>query len=154
MKLFPIVEQLINSGFTANNTFGKYPFMPANTFSPDNLKLELTKQGVKHPDIALAQAKIESDHFRSPIFKENNNLFGMKLPSSRRTTAIGANRGHAKYKDWVDSVKDYKLWQDTQGFANLDQNTYLQKLSDIYCSPPDCKKGQYGKLVQQVMTQR
>ena len=154
MKLIDIAEQLLDLRKKGtDNIFAKPPFMPDAPFSADKLKSEIVNQGIKYPDIALAQAKIESNHFRSDIFKENNNLFGMKLPSQRKTTAIGKNRGHARYRSWVDSVKDYKLWQDTQGFANLDKNTYLQKLSDIYCSPPDCAKGSYGKLVKQVMTQ-
>ena len=36
----------------------------------------------------------------------------MKMPKQRKTTAIGVNRGHSKYKNWKDSVKDYKFWQD------------------------------------------
>ena len=123
----------------------------AQKFSPQNLQQEIVKQGIKYPDIAMAQAKIESGHFTSPIFQENNNLFGMKLPSVRQTTAIGKNRGHAKYKTWQDSVKDYKLWQDTQGWSNLPKDVYLKKLSDDYCSPPDCPKGYYSNLVKKTM---
>jgi flagellum-specific peptidoglycan hydrolase FlgJ len=123
----------------------------AQKFSPQNLQQEIVKQGIKYPDIVMAQAKIESGHFSSPIFKENNNLFGMKLPESRKTTAIGKNRGHAKYNTWQDSVKDYKLWQDQLGWSSLPKDVYLQKLSDRYCSPPDCPKGYYSKIVKQTM---
>lgn len=133
------------SGMMTQDQAAQYPF------SQQSLQQEIVKQGIKYPDIALAQAKIESGHFTSPIFKENNNLFGMKLPGQRQTTAIGKNRGHAKYKSWQDSVKDYKLWQDQLGWSSLPKNVYLQKLSDNYCSPPDCAKGYYSNLVKKTM---
>ena len=117
----------------------------------EELEKEINKQGIKYPDIVMAQAKIESGHFTSAIFKENNNLFGMKLPAQRKTTAIGKNRGHAKYETWQDSVKDYKIWQDTLGWSSLSKETYIQKLSDKYCMPPDCPKGYYSKIVKKTM---
>lgn len=58
----------------------------------------------------FAQAAHETGNFTSDIFKENNNLFGMKMPRVRKTTAIGENRGHAVYKSVEDSVKDYWLY--------------------------------------------
>ena len=54
----------------------------------------------------------------------------------------------------LDFFKDYKLWQDSNGMSSLPKNVYLQKLSDIYCFPPDCAKGQYAKLVQNVMNSK
>jgi len=120
-------------------------------FSPEKLKAEIQKQGIIYPDVAFAQATWETGHFSSPIFKENNNLFGMKLAHQRKTTAIGQNRGHAKYANWQDSVKDYKLWQDSNGMSNLPKNQYITKLSDIYCSPPDCVRGSYGKNIQKML---
>ena len=38
-----------------------------------------------------AQAAHETGNFTSKIFKENNNLFGMKKPAVRKTYAIGEN---------------------------------------------------------------
>ena len=40
------------------------------------------------------------------------NLFGMRLPKARKTTAIGKKRHYAVYKDWISSVEDYKHWQN------------------------------------------
>ena len=120
-------------------------------FTPENLKAEINKLGIVYPDIALAQAKWESTHFTSDIFKENNNLFGMKLAYQRDTTAIGKHRGHAKYNNWQDSVKDYKLWQSSNGSDKLPRDKYFDKLSQIYCPPPDCPKGQYGKNIKSML---
>ena len=120
-------------------------------FTPENLKAEINKLGIVYPDIALAQAKWESTHFTSKIFLEGNNLFGMKLAYQRDTTAIGKHRGHAKYNNWQDSVKDYKLWQSSNGSDKLPRDKYFDKLSDIYCPPPDCPKGQYGKNIKSML---
>ena len=161
MKLLSVIKNIIEQSVVGapNNRMqtnimttdqaAKLPF--SIPFSKDNLQKEIVKQGIKYPDIVMAQAKIESGHFTSAIFKENNNLFGMKLPAQRKTTAIGKNRGHAKYETWQDSVKDYKIWQDTLGWSSLSKETYIQKLSDKYCMPPDCPKGYYSKIVKKTM---
>jgi uncharacterized FlgJ-related protein len=81
-----------------------------NNFTEERLIRELKKLNLRFPHIALAQAKIESGGFKSPIFRENNNLFGMKQARQRVTTARGTNRGHAYYDTWEDCVTDYALW--------------------------------------------
>ena len=63
-----------------------------------------------------AQAGFETGNFTSAIFRENNNLFGMKLPKVRKTTAIGENRGHAVYKSLDDCIKDYWLYSKALGY--------------------------------------
>lgn len=72
----------------------------------------LIKHEVKHPRIVFAQCLYETGHLKSVIFKENNNLFGMKKSYHRPSTSNGVNRGHARYLDLEDSVKDYKIYQD------------------------------------------
>lgn len=116
-------------------------------FSIENLKSEIVKQGIKYPNIVLAQAVLESGHFDSDIFKENNNLFGMKKPSVRKTLATGENRGHATFKNWVDSVRDYKMFQDQNGYSNLSVNDYMKKLGTDYC--PGCN---YEKKIKEQIT--
>lgn len=66
---------------------------------------------IKFPDIVIAQAIEESDEFKSNIWKENHNPFGMKLAGQRNTTHIGKNRGHAVYKNWQMAVIDYAYMQ-------------------------------------------
>jgi hypothetical protein len=139
-----------NYGYNQSNSDSKKEYTDMS-FSPEKLKSEIQKQGIVHPDVALAQAKWESTHFTSKIFQENNNLFGMKLAHERDTTAIGKNRGHAKYRNWQDSVKDYKLWQDSNGMSKLPKDRYITKLSDIYCPPPDCPKGSYGQNIKSML---
>lgn len=82
---------------------------------------------VQHPYIVYAQAIIESGNFSSKIFKENNNLFGMKLAYQRPTTAIKAQYSHAVYKNWKESVLDYAIWQSIYA-RNLTEEEYFVKL--------------------------
>jgi uncharacterized FlgJ-related protein len=102
------------------------------SFSEQNVYRQLIKLGVAYPDVVLAQAKIETGNFTSKIFIENNNLFGMKLPERRETTAIGKNRNHATYTDWIQSIKDYKLWQDKMIHRAPTKHAYLAYLKRNY----------------------
>ena len=88
--------------------------------------------GIKHIDIMVAQARIETGWYTSPIFIHNKNIFGMKLPERRGTTAIGSNRGHAQYTSWQQSVADYKLWQDKAMARNKSRRKYLRYIGRTY----------------------
>lgn len=57
-----------------------------------------------------AIAAHETGNFTSDVYRENHNLFGMRLPKQRDTTAIGENRGYAVYNEDSDSIKDLLLW--------------------------------------------
>lgn len=63
-----------------------------------------------------AQAAHETGNFTSTIFKNNHNLFGMKLPRVRQTTAIGSSKGHAVYASIEDSIKDMALYLKSMGY--------------------------------------
>jgi uncharacterized FlgJ-related protein len=79
-------------------------------FSSKNLQ-RLINILCKHPEIVYNQARLESNEFKSRLFLDYNNLFGMKVPSVRQTTAIGEAMGHAQYRHWSESVYDYMLYQ-------------------------------------------
>lgn len=80
-------------------------------FSIENLRWQAERFKIKFVDIFIAQCKHETGNFTSKLFWKNNNLTGMKLPSSRKTTATGEQSGHAFYESWVQCVEDYALWQ-------------------------------------------
>lgn len=79
-------------------------------FTEQRLIDKFKQLNIKYPHIALAQAKLESGNFSSEIFRENNNLFGMKQARVRINLAKGTKRGHAYYSTWEDSVLDYAYW--------------------------------------------
>jgi uncharacterized FlgJ-related protein len=101
-------------------------------FSEEALLSFMKELKIKYPETVLAQARLESGNFTSDIFKENHNLFGMKVAEKRPTSAIGINRGHAQYNNWKESVVDYALFQ-SYIIAKLPKNNrseyrnYIQK---------------------------
>lgn len=105
---------------------------PENEFSEDKL-IELLKDlNVKYPHIVLAQAKLETGHFKSKIFNENNNLFGMKEARVRIHTAKGTKNNHAYYDNWVESVYDYAFYQSTYHSDKKNEKQYYKGLDKSY----------------------
>lgn len=86
---------------------------------------------LEHPYIVYAKAIIESGNFSSDIFKENHNLFGMKMPESRATLAIRINRGHSVYRSWKESIIDYGLYQMAYA-KGLSEDEYFKKIGNNY----------------------
>ena len=102
--------------------------------------------GIKYIDVMVAQSKIETAHYTSPIFKANKNLFGMKLPRIRETTAIGEQYNHADYISWQQSVVDYKLWQDRVISKLNTKQKYLAYLHENYA-----ENKQYVTLIKRTI---
>ena len=49
-----------------------------NNFTKDKFITKIKQLNLKYPHIVYAQAMLESGNFTSKIFRENNNMFGMK----------------------------------------------------------------------------
>lgn len=78
----------------------------------------IKKVGIKHPQIVLKQALLESGHFKSNIFKKKNNLFGFRY------------KAYIRFKSWKACVDFYKRWQDRNYKSdNLDYYKFLQHLN-------------------------
>ena len=97
-------------------------------FSEEFLKEYVGLIEVNHKNIVIAKSMLETGNYTSKIFKENNNLFGMKRPLIRPNLVTGSRRGHATYNHWTDSVKDYVLWYEYFTQFNPDYTNYLQFL--------------------------
>ena len=93
-----------------------------------NYILELN---IQHPEVVLRQARIESGNFKSRVFLENNNMFGMKIPNKRPNMVSGSNSGYAVYNNWQESVIDYALYQVYSG-KNLSKEDYINMLNNNY----------------------
>lgn len=97
----------------------------SGTITDSLLSAAIKAANIKFPYIVHAQAVYESANFRSGLFGRNHNLFGMRYPGSRVTTAIGEVRGFAYYDDWVDSLIDYALWFQTYAHkCKTDEDVY------------------------------
>jgi uncharacterized FlgJ-related protein len=102
----------------------------------ENVLIELKKNNVYFPEIVLKQALLETGGFKSNICIENNNLFGIRhYPANDTTYAICKNRGFLAFKDWRDSVKEYKrlqkrMFTDKYYYEFLNKANYAEK--DLY----------------------
>ncbi len=102
-----------------------------NTFSEEALIKEIKRLPFKYKDIILAQAMIESGHYKSPVFKEGRNLFGLREARSRATTAKGTVLNHAEYDNWKESVLD-RLIYEVKYLDKLNRKQYLLYLDRVY----------------------
>jgi hypothetical protein len=112
-------------------------------FSEDLLKKVIWYERIKYPEVVLLQAQLETGFYTSDIFNNGHNCFGMKYPKYRPTVAIGEYQGHSQYTHWIESVRDYKIWQDwyiSRGYrisSKVDDALYLVFLDCIkYAEDP------------------
>lgn len=101
------------------------------SFTRDALIEEIKCHDFKYPDIILAQAVLESGHFKSAVFKENNNLFGMKLPRKRYTLCTGTNLNHGYFENWKVSLEDRFIY-DTLYLKDMTRTQYKKYLDRVY----------------------
>jgi len=105
-------------------------------FSPENLRRYIKLCGIRFSDIVYAQAVLETGGFKSTIFLESFNCFGMKVARSRPTTALSTSRGHALYDSWMMSTIDYALFQSAFLRDIRTSEDYLDYLSRNYAEDP------------------
>jgi hypothetical protein len=86
---------------------------------------ELTQLGCMLPNVALAQFKVETGHFRSAICRENKNIAGIRNSASKLSK--GLNRGHNVYSTYRDCLRDYVRIQ----------NKYLKNIDGRYAEAKD-----------------
>lgn len=107
-----------------------------NEFSEAKLIEKIKELNFKFPHIILAQSYQETGHYKSGIFFENNNLFGMKEAKLRSNLAKGTNRGHAYYETWQESVIDYALFYSTYLHDIKTEGEYFEYLRQNYAEDP------------------
>lgn len=101
-------------------------------FSEEALVETLKNCNVKYPYIVLAQAKLESGHFSSKVFKQNHNMFGMRKAHQRITAAESEKSGYAFFRDWKDCVYDMGMWQSEMTCDVNNEDEYFNKLHEKY----------------------
>jgi flagellum-specific peptidoglycan hydrolase FlgJ len=114
-----------------------------NKFTEEKLAAELKRLNVKHPHIVMAQSILETGHWKSKIFRENHNLFGMKQAGSRINTAAGTQHNHAYYETWIESIYDYAFYQCRYLGGIRTEAEYYAYLGNSYAEDPE-----YVKVVQ------
>jgi hypothetical protein len=106
-------------------------------FCEEKLKECLAVTNIKFPEIVYAQMKLETGNFKSKVFRENNNLFGMKVAKSRPTTNKGKKNGHAVYHTWRESVIDYAIYSAKYLSDLKTEEEYLAYLKKNYSEDPN-----------------
>jgi flagellum-specific peptidoglycan hydrolase FlgJ len=83
-----------------------------------NLYDELLAQGVGFPNIVVAQAILETGHFKSHACKTLNNLFGLRNNDGT----------YMSFEHWTDAVAAYKKYIQKYESPPDDYYEYLDKL--------------------------
>lgn len=102
-----------------------------DVFSKEKLIQEMKRLKIKHPSIVYSQFVLESNHFRSPLFKNHSNMMGMKIATTRATTSVGSENGYSIFNNWRDGILDYALYQSSF-LRGLNEQEYYQYLSQHY----------------------
>lgn len=105
-------------------------------FTEEALIRLLKDCNMKYPYIVLAQAKLESGDFKSKVFKQNNNMFGMRKARQRITAAQSEKNTYAYYRDWIDCVYDYGMYQSSVMCNVANEDEYFTKLGARYAEDP------------------
>jgi uncharacterized FlgJ-related protein len=103
-----------------------------NEFTETALIAKIKTLNFKYPHIVLAQSYLETGHYKSVIFKENNNMFGMREAAQRANLAKGTHRNHAYYDNWQDSLLDYALYYSTYLYDIKTEGEYFEYLRQNY----------------------
>jgi len=90
--------------------------------SIDKTISRLQEYKIRFPKVVLAQMILETGTFKSKIFKENHNPFGMK--HNKRGFSTGVKNGHANYPHM--SHKGYCTWE-CYDFAFMDYRNWQDK---------------------------
>ena len=106
---------------------------PYSSLVDSNVYREIVSNNIYHPDIVLAQAKLETGNYKSKACTVYNNLFGLRKPDG----------SYYKFNSWQESVKAYKDWiqnkytppNDYYDFLDsiryAEDDSYINKLRDM-----------------------
>lgn len=91
------------------------------------------------------QARVETGNFTSRIFREYNNLFGMRHPSVRPTTSLGRKPGEdelgqAYYSSRFSSIYDYFLRQKYFKISPRNPQYITDTVKSGYAAHPNYKQ--------------
>ena len=114
----------------------------ANKFTEERFIEEIKRLNFNFPHIVYAQSFVETGRWTSRIYRENNNLFGMKEAQVRAHLAVGTRYKHAYYNNWKESLYDYALYYSEYLSDIRTEEDYLEYINQRYAEHPE-----YDKLV-------
>ena len=89
-----------------------------SSLGDSNVYREIVSNNIYHPDIVLAQAKLETGNYKSKICTVYNNLFGLRKPDG----------SYYKFNSWQESVKAYKDWVQNKYTPPNDYYDFLDSI--------------------------
>ena len=133
-----IVESKCNNMDTCNVEQTEQTYnIDTLTLNEENFIKACQFYNVRFPEVVLAQAKLESGHFNSNIFRTRNNMLGLYDSHNKRfyqfnhwTDCIAGYRDLVQYK-YIggDSVEEYCTWLTELPYA-ADEH-YICKVKSI-----------------------
>ena len=107
-----------------------------NNFTKEKFINKIKQLNLKHPHIVYAQAMLESGNFTSKIFRENNNMFGMKQARVRINLAKSTQYNHAYFETWEDCLLDFAFHRATYFSKLKTEQDYYNYLGKYYAEDP------------------
>jgi uncharacterized FlgJ-related protein len=108
-----------------------YQEIENTTFTRRKFYEYLKQINIKFPELVFAQA-IKESSFKSSLWKNNNNPFGMKEATKRPNKQNGSQHGHAYYDTWKDAIIDYALYQSYIGLSKMKtEEEYLNFIKEM-----------------------
>lgn len=101
--------------------------------------------------VFFSQMRIETSNFTSDLYRNNLNLFGMRLPKKRATTAIGERAKHAVFSSYISAVDDYFLWLKYNKIEAVNDIHFISDVINDYNA--EVADSSYKKLWLQIYNQ-
>ena len=107
-----------------------------NNFTEEKFINKIKQLNLNYPHIVYAQAMLESGNFTSKIFKEANNMFGMKQARVRINLAKSTQYNHAYFETWEDCLLDFAFHRATYFSKLKTEQDYYNYLGKYYAEDP------------------
>mgnify|MGYP001233914159 FL=1 len=118
----------------------------ATKFSEEKLIEEIKRLNFNFPYLVYCQSYVETGAWTSRIYRENNNLFGMKQAQVRANLAVGTQYEHAYYNNWKESLYDYAFYYSEYLSDIKDEDQYIDYVNQRYAEHPE-----YDLMIREVL---
>ena len=134
-----------NASIIYKARFDSLTYKYENAKKEDNKRYELNWSNVcfwvdyfkiEKSDTVKAQILLETNFLKSEICWTNRNICGMKQAVRRSNVALTENLGHAFYTTYIESIYDYKLWQQ-YSYINKRENYFKFLKRTGYAADPN-----------------
>lgn len=118
----------------------------ATKFTEEKLIEEIKRLNFNFPYLVYCQSYVETGAWTSRIYRENNNLFGMKQAQVRANLAVGTQYEHAYYNNWKESLYDYAFYYSEYLSDIKDEDQYIDYVNQRYAEHPE-----YDLMIREVL---